>query len=146
MTATYSAGIAMRPFAASLPMALLQARESSMRLFRADEPIDASQLADTTFILAPSLSRMLTSLEDRSLIERSGDINDNRRSLIALSDKGRALVQTVAPQSEELYNVIEKRFGAERLNRLLAELHDLATLHPLPNDQLEPNAEGTQNG
>lgn len=143
-----STTIAMRPFTASLPMALLQARESAMRNFRpmlaehdlteqqwrvlraltsADE-LDAGDLAATTFLLAPSLSRMLTALDDRGLITRRAHPEDQRRSMIRLSAAGHALVGQIAPRSEERYRDIEARFGAERLARLLDELHDLAVL------------------
>lgn len=130
-------------------MALLQAREAAMRLFRpmlgehdlteqqwrvlralnaTDEPIDAGALAHRTFLLAPSLSRILGNLEGRGLIWRTTAADDQRRSLIALSPAGRQLVHAVAPRSEALYTVIEDRFGTTRLERLLGELHELATL------------------
>ena len=140
---------AMRPFSASLPMALLQARESAMRLFRpmlADHdlteqqwrvlraltsepfPVDAGELADRTFLLAPSLSRILANLEGRSLLERRSHPDDQRRSLISLSPAGRELVSAIAPKSEALYHRIEVGFGRERLDHLLAELRDLAAV------------------
>lgn len=141
--------IAMRPFAASLPMALLQARETAMRLFRpllaehdlteqqwrvlralaaGDEAQDVGALAHQTFLLAPSLSRILTNLEGRGLIARTTAENDQRRSLIELAPSGRELVARVAPTSEATYNRIEQGFGTDRLARLLGELHDLAAL------------------
>ncbi len=140
---------AMRPFDASLPMALLQARESAMRLFRpllaehdlteqqwrvlraltaTKAPVDAGELAARTFLLAPSLSRILANLEDRDLIVRAVDPDDQRRSLIALSAAGAAQVRAIAPESEQRYAAIETAFGAARLARLLDELHDLAAL------------------
>ena len=86
--------VELRPFEASLPMALLQAREAAMRLFRpllaehdlteqqwrvlralraADDPVDAGELAERTFLLAPSLSRMLSNMES-SARGRSDDL------------------------------------------------------------------------
>lgn len=139
----------MRPFDASLPMALLQAREAAMRLFRpllaehdlteqqwrvlralaaTDAPVDAGELAARTFLLAPSLSRILAKLEDRGLIVRAVDHDDQRRSLIALAALGAEQVCVVAPESEQRYAAIEAAFGADRLARLLDELHDLAAL------------------
>ncbi len=142
----------MRPFNASLPMALLRARESAMRLFRpmladhdlteqqwrvlraltafsdSDDAPDAGDLAARTFLLSPSLSRILTNLEERQLIERRPAESDNRRSLIELTDAGRELVRAVAPESEELYAVIESSFGTDRLRRLLQELDELARI------------------
>ena len=140
---------AMRPFDASLPMALLQAREAAMRLFRpllaehdlteqqwrvlraltaTDAPVDAGELAGRTFLLGPSLSRILANLDERGLIVRAVDPDDQRRALIALSDHGAAQVDAIAPESESRYSAIEDAFGADRLAHLLDELHDLATL------------------
>ncbi len=130
-------------------MALLRARESAMRLFRpmlanydlteqqwrvlraltaATEPIEPRELAERTFLMPPSLSRILANLEGRRLINRTSHQVDQRRALISLSDQGRSIVGTVAPESELLYHAIEVEFGSERLQRLLDELHDLARL------------------
>ncbi len=139
----------MRPFEQSLPMGLLRARESAMKVFRpmlADhnlseqqwrvlralsaraEQLDAGELAEKTFLLAPSLSRILASLEKRELIERADDPADQRRSLISLSGNGADLVSRIGPTSEALYRSIEEAFGRDRLKRLLAELSDLAAM------------------
>lgn len=147
--------IAMRPFHQSLPMALLQAREAAMRLFRpllaehglteqqwralralaaAEEPLEVGELADHTFLLAPSLSRILAKLESRRLIRRQLVPQDQRRSHIQLSAEGHALVQRIAPQSEHLYNIIEERFGKQKLEALLSELHELAEMAVQPLD------------
>ncbi len=111
-------GLAMRPFTASLPMALLQAREATMRLFRplladhdlteqqwrvlralaaADEPVSVGAVADRTFLLGPSLSRIVTNLEARQLIERTTATDDQRRSNLELAAAGRALVARDRP-------------------------------------------------
>ena len=132
-------------------MALLRAREAAMRLFRpllaehdlteqqwrvlraltavaADEPVDAGDLAERTFLLAPSVSRILADLDERRLIERRADPEDRRRSLLSLTGAGHDLVSSVAPESEARYAAIESSFGSDRLRRLLVELHDLARL------------------
>ncbi|MGI9614255.1 MAG: homoprotocatechuate degradation operon regulator HpaR [Acidimicrobiales bacterium] len=148
-TAATTTDIAMRPFSASLPMALLRAREAAMRLFRpllaehdlteqqwrvlralaaTGERMDVGALADRTFLLGPSLSRILTNLEGRGLIDRTAAPDDQRRSLIALDPQGAALVSRIAPSSEATYNRIESQFGSARLSALLGELHDLAAL------------------
>lgn len=148
-TTVSSSGINMRPFTASLPMALLQAREATMRLFRpmlaeydlteqqwrvlralaaAKAPISISEVAKQTFLLAPSLSRMVVNLADRGLIERSPAATDQRKSQLALSPAGIDLVRTVGPSSEAAYSRIEDEFGAGRLAALLVELQDLALL------------------
>lgn len=141
--------IPMRSFDESLPMALLQARETTMRRFRpllaahdlteqqwrvlralaaADESLRVGELADHTFLLAPSLSRILSTLESRGLVERTTAKHDQRRANITLSGAGLRLVREVAPTSEQAYGEIEDAFGSVRLRRLLAELHALADL------------------
>jgi len=135
--------IAMRDFTASLPMALLQAREATMRLFRpllaehglteqqwrvlralsaSTEPLEVGAIVDATFLLAPSLSRILKDLEGRDLVLRSPVAADQRRAEISLTDAGYELVATVAPASEAIYNQIEGTLGDRALQRLLREL------------------------
>ncbi|MDC1302166.1 homoprotocatechuate degradation operon regulator HpaR [bacterium] len=138
--------IAMRDFSASLPMALLQAREAAMQLFRpllaehdlteqqwrvlralsaSDEPLEVGAIVDATFLLAPSLSRILKDLDGRNLVRRSPVATDQRRAEISLTEHGYALVASVAPQSEAIYNQIEEAFGDKALQRLLRQLAEL---------------------
>jgi len=138
--------IAMRDFSQSLPMALLQAREATMRLFRpllaehdlteqqwrvlralsaSSSALEVSQIVEATFLLAPSLSRILKDLEARSLVERAPVASDQRRAEISLTTYGCQLVATVAPQSESIYNQIESALGINELQRLLRQLATL---------------------
>ena len=138
--------IAMRDFSASLPMALLQAREATMQLFRpllaehalteqqwrvlralsaSDQPLEVGAIVDATFLLAPSLSRILKDLDSRNLVHRSPVATDQRRAEISLTDQGYALVASIAPKSEAIYNQIEEAFGDKALQRLLRQLADL---------------------
>lgn len=139
----------MRSFEASLPMALLAARESAMQHFRpmlaahdlteqqwrilralsaSEAPVDVGHLVMATNLLAPSVSRILVNLEGRGLIDRAQASDDQRRSVISLSANGVALVGNVAPESERIYAMIEGRFGEARLANLIAELHQLSDL------------------
>lgn len=137
----------MRTFAQSLPMALLRAREAVMRRFRPglrhhgvteqqwrvlralahSGPLAITELASATFLLPPSLSRILPELEARSLIRRRQADADLRRSVISLEPKGLRLIATHAPYSEEIYDGIETHFGAARLAQLFALLRELET-------------------
>ena len=149
---------AMRPFSASLPMALLLARESTMRRFRplladhglteqqwrvlralaaSDHPIEVTVLADRTALLAPSITRIVARLVDDGLIHRNAVPSDARRSVLELTAKGRRLVARIAPKSEATYADIEAAFGTERLATLLTELHELAAIIE-PNTQEAP--------
>ncbi len=135
----------MRAFSQSLPMELLRAREAVMRRFRPglrdhgvteqqwrilralahSGPMEVSELADTTCLLAPSLSRILPDMEARLLIARKQVDSDLRRSSVGLERKGLRLIATHAPYSEEIYDEIARRFGEERLEQLFKLLREL---------------------
>ena len=136
----------MRDFAHSLPMALLRAREAVMCRFRPHlrghdvteqqwrvlravfevESIEVTALADLCFILMPSLSRILRSLEDRGLIERRVVPTDQRRAEIRMTPAGRRFVAAVAPESEALYAEITRAIGARKVDQLYALLAEVS--------------------
>jgi homoprotocatechuate degradation regulator HpaR len=135
----------LRTFDRSLPGRLLKAREAVMRKFLPSlrehdlspqqwrvlralaetERMDASEIAERCSILLPSLSRILTNLEGRKLISRKPCRKDQRRTLVTISAKGRALVKKIAPHSEERYDYITERFGEENMARLYELLGEL---------------------
>ncbi len=135
----------MRAFSKSLPMELLRAREALMRRFRPglrdvgvteqqwrilralahSGELEASELAEATCLLAPSISRILPDMEARQLISRRQPDSDLRRSVIRLERKGLRLIATHAPFSEKIYDEITRRFGTERLAQLFTLLHEL---------------------
>jgi homoprotocatechuate degradation regulator HpaR len=137
----------MREFSRSLPMALLRAREAVMRQFRPSlrdaglteqqwrilralasiDQIEISELARETFLLGPSLSRILRDLEARRLIRRRSPQSDLRRGLVSVTPAGLALLNAVAPVSEAIYAEITRRFGPENLETLHAMLSALET-------------------
>ncbi|WP_088675858.1 homoprotocatechuate degradation operon regulator HpaR [Rhizobium sp. R339] len=132
----------------SLAIGLLRAREAVMSHFR---PIlaahdvteqqwrvirvlseagmlDASEVADKASILAPSLTRMIRSLEERGFITKHKDKADGRRVLLRITPAGQAMVDEVMPESLKVYADIGARFGAERVEELLDMLDELAAL------------------
>ena len=137
----------LRDFRHSLPMELLRAREAAMARFRPvlrehglteqqwrvirvladNEGIDASEVAARSYLLAPSLTRILQFLEKEDLVVRAADRNDQRRSVLKLTRKGRKVFDRVGPDSERQYEEIEAEFGRERLEQLYALLADFYT-------------------
>jgi homoprotocatechuate degradation regulator HpaR len=97
-----------------------------VRALAAYQKIDASELAKKSFLLAPSLTRILQFLERQKLIKRSSDTNDQRRSVFVLTEKGQRVYDEVGPDSEQLYAEIENQFGVDKLEtlyELLAEFY-----------------------
>ena len=137
-------------------MELLRAREAAMARFRpvlrehglteqqwrviralADtKQIDASELARRSFLLAPSLTRILQFLEKEMLVKRTSDSSDQRRSVLTLTAKGRQVFERVGPDSEARYAEIEAEFGQDRLEALYELLADFyTTLGRADNDR-----------
>ena len=88
--------------------------------------LDATEVADKAFILAPSLTRMIKSLEERGFITKHKDKADGRRVLLKLAPPGRAIIDEVMPDSRRVYAKIDALFGADRVGELLDMLDELA--------------------
>jgi homoprotocatechuate degradation regulator HpaR len=143
--ATTVGRVRLRDFSRSLPMALLKTREMVMRHFRpamrdlnlteqqwrvlralgSVPEIEATKLASATFLLSPSLTRILRDLETRKLITRRADPADLRTALLSLSPQGHTLMDGAGVSSEQIYRAMTERIGTERMEqlmRLLAEV------------------------
>lgn len=132
----------------SLPIALLRARESVMgpiremlassgineqkwRVLRVvDEqgPMEQTAIAQAACLLLPSLTRILRTMEEEGLLSRAEGTLDRRKSIVTITDAGRAVIQQHSATSGQLLSKLEQRFGAEKLNRLLDLLDDLRRL------------------
>lgn len=149
------APVQLRPFERSLPMALLRAREAAMRQFRpmlkAHDLTDqqwrvlralttencvmtVGELVSATFLLGPSLTRILSNLGTRGLIDRTVPEHDQRQGVISLTTDGQELVSTVAPHSESTYDAIENGFGHQKMADLMNLLQELANLEFVEDD------------
>jgi homoprotocatechuate degradation regulator HpaR len=133
-------------------MALLRARESVMAEFRpmlnrhgvteqqwrvirvlaeAGE-LDASDVALRASILAPSLTRMIRTLEERKLIKRRSDKSDGRRVILQIAPRGRDLIQDALPESLAIYEALERKFGSQKMNLLLDLLDEVIAADTAP--------------
>jgi len=137
-----------RDLTRSLPMALLRAREAVMAPFRPilndfdvseqqwrvlrvlaeSGPLDATEVAERACLLAPSLTRIMRSLEERKFITRERDAGDARRVRLAITAGGIAMIRDLAPTSARIFSEIESGYGKERLERLLDMLGELTLL------------------
>jgi homoprotocatechuate degradation regulator HpaR len=85
-----------------------------LRALTAVESIEVMALAEATFLLPPSLSRILKDLDERGLIFRRTSREDMRRGIISISEQGRQLIDMAGSHSEVVYAEITRRYGAER--------------------------------
>ena len=110
--------------------------EQQWRVLRALSSVPCSEvlaLAEITFLLAPSLSKILKGLEQRGLIERRASDEDMRRGLVSISPDGLELLERGGRHSEIVYREVARRFGAQRiaaLQQTLAELEAAASRSP----------------
>jgi homoprotocatechuate degradation regulator HpaR len=143
-----STRVRLRDFSRSLPMALLRAREAVMRHFRPSlrafditeqqwrvlralssiAEIEVTELAKATFLLAPSLSRILRDLEERGLTKRRTSAKDMRLALVSISPAGMKLIEEAGVYSEDIYAEMTRRFGAAKLTELMELLRELEAL------------------
>ncbi len=129
----------------SLPIALLRARETLMepvrimlsksqiseqkwrvlRVVSESGPMEQTSIARTACLLLPSLTRIIHALERDGLLERNVASTDRRKSIVTVTEKGRALIREHSAQSNQIFDDLEAQFGAEKLNTLLDLLEEL---------------------
>lgn len=128
----------------SLPMALLRARESVMSHFRPmlaahnvteqqwrvlrvvheGGPLDATEVANRASVLAPSLTRIIKTLEDRGFVLRRRADEDGRRAVLSITDSGKTFIEDIAPEQRRIYQSLEEKYGVERIDELLDLLEE----------------------
>lgn len=126
----------------SLPILLLRTREAVMRHFRPmlaehglteqqwrvlrvlDEQarLDVTQVAELSCLLRPSLTRISKTLQEEGLIEAYHDPKDRRRTLLRISDAGRALVQKLTPRSQAIYSELDGVIGEGKVSEAVEML------------------------
>jgi len=136
---------AIRRTSRSLPIALLRARETVMgpiremlaesgineqkwrvlRVLDEEGPMEQTALAARACLLLSSLTRILKTMEAEGLLNRAADESDRRKSIVSVTDKGRALIHTHLPQAEALFQRLQARYGTERMEELLDLLEEL---------------------
>ncbi|WP_170328672.1 homoprotocatechuate degradation operon regulator HpaR [Ruegeria arenilitoris] len=129
----------------SLPIALLRARETVMapirdmlhdiqlteqkwRILRVlDElgEIEQSAIAHEACLLLPSLTRILRTMEAEGQITRRQDNEDKRRTMVRITDAGRAVLEDNLATSLAISSNIEAQMGREKLDQLLDLLEEL---------------------
>lgn len=130
----------------SLTMQLLRTREALMRHFRPmlsardvsetqwrvlrslyERPgMEAAELARYAAVMAPSLTRMLRTLEERGLISMERHPSDGRRLVISLSDSGIDFMTEALPEMERIYRHLSGAIEPQRMKEVLTLLKEVA--------------------
>jgi homoprotocatechuate degradation regulator HpaR len=133
----------------NLPLLLLRAREGVMSQFRAilnlhglteqqwrilralleNSAMEPRQICEVCQLLSPSVTGVLARMEELGLVKRERMESDQRRVLVTITPKSRALAKKMAPLIDAQYRELEAALGPELLaetyvllDRLLARL------------------------
>ena len=136
----------------NLPLLLLRAREGVMSQFRGilnrhglteqqwrilralleNSAMEPRQICEVCQLLSPSLAGVLARMEELGLVKRERMATDQRRVLVSITPKSRALAKKMAPHIEARYAELEDWLGRElmddtyaTLDRLLARLENV---------------------
>lgn len=140
----------MRKFEDSLPLQLLKAREATMLFFRpllhenalteqqwrvlralyAFNELESKELANHCCLLSPSLTGILKRLEQQGYVQRRKSEEDQRRTIISLTDQSNELFSRLSPEVEARYKAFTQRYGEDKLDELMEMLKDLSELEP----------------
>jgi homoprotocatechuate degradation regulator HpaR len=132
----------------NLPLLLLQAREGVMARFRPilnahgvteqqwrilralleGGPMEPRQIGQVCRISSPSLAGVLARMDDLGLVQRARLPQDQRRVMVALTDRSTALAAAMAPEIEAAYAAIEAHIGGAFITRFYGALDELIGL------------------
>lgn len=87
-------------------------------------PLDATEVAKRASVLAPSLTRIIKTLEDRGLIQRRRADDDGRRAVLSVTDGGKRFIADILPEQRRIYKALEEQYGVERIETLLDLLEE----------------------
>lgn len=104
-------------------------------------PLRLTDLAAVVELDASTVSRQVRQLEDRGLVERTGDPDDGRASRVAVSDLGRTLLEEGAARSRASVSCLLASWDdaeREQLRVLLARLYADLSTSPAPGTAPAP--------
>ena len=115
--------------AAMAPSGLRVTQFSLLSTLAHEGPITISALASRQLLDRTALSRNLDPLMEKGLVKVVRG-RDARTKEVAISRKGSAALRTAEPYWMRVQKEVTKRVGADKLDALVAMLHDLEALHP----------------
>jgi homoprotocatechuate degradation regulator HpaR len=135
----------LNPIRRNLPLLLLHAREAAMVHFRpiltrfaltdqqwrilralseSGAGLEPGQIAEACKISKPSLSGIIARMVDLKWLVRHRSKLDQRRQVVSLASRGRALVDRVSPLVERQYRLLEQSVGVDAFDAIYRSLDD----------------------
>lgn len=110
------------------PYDLTAAQLDVLIALKGSGPLEQRDLQGALGVSSATLARMLSTMEQRSLISREESPDDGRRNIVSILEEGLDLLETLEQQEEEAFT---EQFldglshtDAARLNRLLNRIAD----------------------
>lgn len=129
-TLVYAVSAIMRKASdrALAPWGLSVAQAPVLAILReARRPIMITEVARRLYLETPSVTTMVDRLTERGLVERLKDPKDRRKTLVALTRKGKRMVETIREPGqqleEEMFSALNAR-ERETLKALLKKFRD----------------------
>jgi DNA-binding MarR family transcriptional regulator len=88
--------------------------------------ISNAELARRSFVAAPTMLRLLGSLDDAGLVSRAARTPELRTRGVALTDTGRARLAAATPRVQEFEDLLTAGSEPAHLEVIMAWLHDRA--------------------
>ena len=82
------------------------------------EQLEPREICELCHILSPSMTGVLSRMEEMGLVTRTRVPEDQRRVIVRLTRKSEQLVSELGPLIEAQYRVIEQAFGPELIQQL----------------------------
>jgi homoprotocatechuate degradation regulator HpaR len=82
------------------------------------EQLEPREICEICHILSPSMTGVLSRMEEMNLVTRERMSEDQRRVIVRLTPKSEQLVAELGPLIVEQYKVIEQAFGPELIKEL----------------------------
>lgn len=95
--------------------------EQQWRILRAlaeMEQMEPREICEHCHILSPSMTGVLSRMEEMGLITRERMPEDQRRVLVRMTPKSEQLVSELSPLIVEQYKIIEQAFGPDLIKQL----------------------------
>ncbi|HJV94165.1 MAG TPA: homoprotocatechuate degradation operon regulator HpaR [Azonexus sp.] len=82
------------------------------------EQLEPREICEICHILSPSMTGVLSRMEEMDLVTRERMPEDQRRVIVRLTPKSEKLVSELGPLIVEQYKIIEQAFGPELIKQL----------------------------
>lgn len=119
---------------AELDLTLAQAQV--LRVLRRDGTVPTGRLALELRVSAPAVTQLTDRLIRKGLIERQATVADRRTVLVALSSKGRRMVDQFRKQRSDIFNGALAQLGEVERAEVIASLEKV--VEALENYQSKP--------